>query len=118
MKNAAFAIALAALFTSLPSYARRGGEGGGGASECRGKLVDSYGGHSVHELPGFDAEAARLRQFVPTWVKNRVESMEQKNVFSSRVLSSRSRAKRPGSISKPAIPAISAEKKCSAMRTR
>ena len=61
--------------------ARFGGEAGGGASECNGKLVDFYGGHSVHELPGFDQAIETVSRFVPEWADARQKNLEKKNVF-------------------------------------
>jgi len=72
---------IALLAISHSALAAQGGTSGGGGNTLHGKLIETYGGHSVHELKGYDAAIARLTALVPTFAIRQAQGMAAKQIY-------------------------------------
>ena len=58
-----------------------GGVAGGGGNTLNGELIETYGGHSAHELPGYDAAVKKLKALVPLFAKTQAAELEAKTIY-------------------------------------
>ncbi len=83
MKKIKLAITVVFLFNCQHLLANGPQGGSGGGSElCRtGRLAGTAGGHSPHELLGFDSAVKKMRQIIPYWTDQQVKRIQAKNIL-------------------------------------
>lgn len=82
MKEFKVAIVVIFLFSCQHLLAGpQGGSGGGSLACSTNLLVETFGGHSPHQLPGFDLAVQKMEQFVPVWAKEQVKKISDKNIY-------------------------------------
>jgi hypothetical protein len=69
-----------ALTLSLPALAQ-GTSGAGGGSTLNGNLIETYAGHSAHELPGYDQAIQQLTLQVPLFAEIQTRNIDAKNIY-------------------------------------